>query len=425
MKRFSMILVVIACMLLMTPTAFAASRQSTGTLAGVARGNAFAALTINTLGSSPGSGSTTVGPLADVWLGCSLTSTTSAQDMASASIGSIMTAGAVQDVVSTTRSASSISSQAESTIKSLDILHGMITAGTISALTNSTGTASGATSSNDTTFSGLSVLGHNQSTTPAPNTTVKLPGLGYVVLNEQFGSTNSYDVTGINVYAIDVYVNVANKLGLGVGSRIIIGHANSYFLRTPQSSMVSASSYSMSSSGTGDTLNISSGANAPAAVDCAGGNSQQQSSGFSSSTLGNTGTVNDSASGQITAGGSQASAQSNIHNLNLLGGLIRGDAITVQANAGWNGQGSGSASTTLSNMQINGILVSGSPSPNMTYTLPGLGTVALNEQSVQLTSTGVSSDVLGMVITITQTNPLGLPAGAQIIIGGAGASVSI
>lgn len=162
----------------------------------------------------------------------------------------------------------------------------------------------------------------------------------------------------------------------------------------------------------------------PAGTDCVGGYSQRQSTSFSSTTLGKIGTLNNSASGQITTAGSQASASSSTNGLNLLSGLIQGDSIIVQANAGWNGKGSASAVTTFNHMLINGRSVSSSPPPNTTYTLLGLGTVTLNEQVVHITTTGAVSSVTGLVITITQTNLLGLPVGTHIIIGHAEVSVN-
>jgi hypothetical protein len=426
MKRLSIVLVVIACMLLMTPTAFAASRPSASKLAGIPGGYSYAGLAINGLTSSPGSGSSTVGPLAQVGVGCSLKPATATQTIANTSLGTLASMGAVQDVVQTSRSVSSISSLAKSTIKNLDMLNGLITAGSITAVANSMGTASNATSNGATTFSGLNIDGQNISSTPGPNTTIQLAGLGYVVLNEQAGPYNGYASTGISVNAIDVYLHTTNLLsGQSSDSRVIIGHVQSNYQRTARPALVGAGSFGMYSSGTGGTTNLTSGAYAPANIGCTGGNAQQQTSSFSSSQVGRTGTISDSAAGQITANGTQASAQSNVQGLNLLGGLIQGNDVTVQAIAAWNGHGSASASTTFSNMHINGRSVSRSPSPNTTYTLPGLGTIVLNKQVIQKTSAGVLSIVYGMVITITRNNPLGLPVGAQIIVGAAGASVSI
>ncbi|HLW03722.1 MAG TPA: choice-of-anchor P family protein [Ktedonobacterales bacterium] len=60
---------------------------------------------------------------------------------------------------------------------------------------------------------------------PAPNTVITIPGVGVAVVNEQSSSGGAAGAK-ININAIDIMVNVANTLGLPVGARIIIGHAN-------------------------------------------------------------------------------------------------------------------------------------------------------------------------------------------------------
>src|SRR5579864_2990304 len=186
MRRFGFVLAaILGCMILTAPTTFAGNQQSTGSLAGVARGYAYAGYSSVTAGLSPGSGASVLGPLAEAAVNCSLSSTTSTQNTANASQGTFVGAGSAHDVVTTTYSPSSISAQASSTIHNLNMLAGLITAGSITVVANSTGTASNATSSNGTTFSGLKVAGQDQSATPAPNTTIALPGIGHVVLNEQ------------------------------------------------------------------------------------------------------------------------------------------------------------------------------------------------------------------------------------------------
>jgi hypothetical protein len=153
MKRFSLVLVVFACMLLTTPAAFAANREATDSVAGAARGYAYAGYSSIKAGLSHGSGSIVTGPLAEVAVSCSLSSKTNTQSIANASQGTFVSAGSAQDVITTTYSASSISSQASSTIHSLNMLAGLISARLISVVANSTGTTSSATSSNGTSFS--------------------------------------------------------------------------------------------------------------------------------------------------------------------------------------------------------------------------------------------------------------------------------
>jgi hypothetical protein len=116
----------------------------------------------------------------------------------------------------------------------------VVTAQVIHSEARSTATSAGSTSTDTgTSFLNLSVLGIPIAGTPAPNTVIALPGIGYLVLNEQFcdggglanhtcsGATHS----GITVRAIDLVVNLSNSLGLPIGAQVIVAeaHADSTF----------------------------------------------------------------------------------------------------------------------------------------------------------------------------------------------------
>ena len=62
-------------------------------------------------------------------------------------------------------------------------------------------------------------------------TRINLPGLGYMIVNEQYGSSNATGATE-SVIAFDIYVTRSNSLGLANGTRIVSGYsiakANSY-----------------------------------------------------------------------------------------------------------------------------------------------------------------------------------------------------
>ena len=101
-----------------------------------------------------------------------------------------------------------------------------------------------AASSNDggTTFAGVSVLGVPVNVAPPPNTVLELPGIGYVVLNEQFcdngaalsGCSDGNGHAGLTVRAIHVVVTVpGNPTGLAPGSEVIVAEAHSDSLFSP------------------------------------------------------------------------------------------------------------------------------------------------------------------------------------------------
>ncbi|MFL6158770.1 MAG: choice-of-anchor P family protein, partial [Marmoricola sp.] len=96
---------------------------------------------------------------------------------------------------------------------------------------------SGGSTSTDTGTSlvGLRVLGIPIAATPDPNTTIALPGIGFIILNEQFcdnGAAVSHTCsaaghTGITVRAVRVVVTVANNLlHLTPGVELIVAEAH-------------------------------------------------------------------------------------------------------------------------------------------------------------------------------------------------------
>jgi hypothetical protein len=106
-----------------------------------------------------------------------------------------------------------------------------------SAMISQTNSASGGgMSSSDaagTSLIGLSVAGMSVSDNPPPNTTILVPGIGSVTLNEQTcdgggvppcsGTISS----GIRVRAIHVIVDNPNSLGVPQGADVIVGEAHS------------------------------------------------------------------------------------------------------------------------------------------------------------------------------------------------------
>jgi|SRR6266540_5249857 len=101
-------------------------------------------------------------------------------------------------------------SQSTATVADINILNGLITATEVIANVVSTRTASGAWSNaNGSSFEGLTVAGVPVTSGDgwvAPNTQMSLPGVGYVVLNEQIPSGDGVTSSGLTVNMIHVYL---------------------------------------------------------------------------------------------------------------------------------------------------------------------------------------------------------------------------
>jgi len=115
-----------------------------------------------------------------------------------------------------------------------------VSATVVQSQSNSEAKKTGAASDDaGTQLLGLRIAGVAQSASPPRNTTVTLPGIGFVILNEQF-CDGSVDIvtkptcadgtghTGLTVRAIHVKVTVpANPLGLTPGAEVIVAEAHS------------------------------------------------------------------------------------------------------------------------------------------------------------------------------------------------------
>jgi hypothetical protein len=121
------------------------------------------------------------------------------------------------------------SAQSSSELEQVNVLAGVITADVVTAIASSYRTAGGAASdANGSGFVNLVVNGVTLATDVAPNTQIDLPGVGYVVLNEQTRVGNGVSSSGITVNMIHVYLQGVSLLGVVTTTgEIIVGSANS------------------------------------------------------------------------------------------------------------------------------------------------------------------------------------------------------
>src|SRR5712691_11139229 len=124
--------------------------------------------------------------------------------------------------------------QSTASAASVNILNGLITADEVVANAMSSASQGGAFSSADgSTVTNLAIagVGSLSGDSPiAPNTNISLPGVGYVVLNEQIPSGDGVTSSGLTVNMIHVYLqNLVGGIGgtLQTTGEIIVGSATS------------------------------------------------------------------------------------------------------------------------------------------------------------------------------------------------------
>ncbi len=178
----------------------------------------FGALT--QISAHPGSvSSTAVNPAA---IGCG---GGNAQNSASSSsIPSAGTTGQVIDTASGQLARTGAFASSSSTVSNLYLFRGLIQASKVKAVANASWNGHG-TSAATTTLADVKVSNISLLVSSAPNTHVAIPGLGYMVLNEQ-SSSNTSTHPNVTVNGIDIYVTTPNIYGIPVGTQYIFAHAN-------------------------------------------------------------------------------------------------------------------------------------------------------------------------------------------------------
>lgn len=162
--------------------------------------------------------------------------------MANAEADAVSASGALQSnlltsVATGAAGAGKVSSQSVATVADVSILSGLITAEHVVGVASSYVSGStGASDASGSTFEDLRVNGVAVTFgdgTVAPNTRINLPGVGYVVLNEQARTGNGFSSSGMTVNMIHVVLEstVTDLLGgtttVKTGE-IIVGSAKSY-----------------------------------------------------------------------------------------------------------------------------------------------------------------------------------------------------
>ncbi len=126
------------------------------------------------------------------------------------SVPNALSSGLASSTATGAIGAAATSAQSVASVAEVNLLGGLITASEVIATVTSTRGASGAASNaNGSTFENLVVAGvpvTSGDATVAPNTQRSLPGVGYVVLNEQIPTGDGVTSSGMTVNMIHLYL---------------------------------------------------------------------------------------------------------------------------------------------------------------------------------------------------------------------------
>lgn len=385
------------------------------TTAGAAPG--AAGETFGYLGSAFGTSVTVLGtvtsdPTAQVSYGCG-TPAGFSRTATSAGVSvppSVLTTGTIDTSGSTF--ASPPKSTTSSRVEGVNVLGGLVTANAVTSVSASSKSGSTyKTSAQGTRFAGLRVLGLPVLIGPAPNTRIDLPGIGYVILNEQ-----TRQVTGssaqLRVTAIRAEVTEANLLGFEIGTTVVVAQAYSA-LTAPTGGFLGGFAFGTTAK-VGPLL--TSAPSFRVNLPCQGTNGvlrERNGAGIAVPGILDSGTIRNTAIGSTTATTASAETTSTVETISLLDGLVEATGVVSVASAD---RASGTTTVSDEGSQFLTVTVAGEPlvvaeiEPNTVIELVGIGTLTLRKTII----TPTSIEVRALELEVLQGNPLGVPIGTVV-----------
>ena len=281
----------------------------------------------------------------------------------------------------------------------------LVTADAVLTSASCTGDGTTATcSAVGTTILGLAVNGIVLGNiTPAPNTTITIPLVGTVKLNEQITGGNGVTTASLTVNLI--HVQLSGLLGSG---DIIVGQAQAGVDFTPQAvdpCDCPPPQNSVSGEAFGSEIDLGSlvvEKNPAATLSSQGGSA---TAGVPSvlvpSTL-SSGIESQTTSGSLTPTAASSQSMSSVAGANVLLGLVTADLLKAMCSCTGNGATAScnATGTIFTNLVVDGVTITLPVAPNTTIPILGLGSVILNEQAASGNGTTTSALTVNMVHVI-------------------------
>lgn len=311
-------------------------------------------------------------------------------------------------------------SRTSSTVEDVSVLGGLVTANAVTSVSTTSNDGDGFSVSDEgTRFAGLRVLGLPVLVGTDPNTRITLPGVGFVIINQQQSQVGD-DAAGLRVTALRAVVTVPNLLGFDVGTTVVVAQAFSA-LTAPTEGFLAGFAY-----GTAAQVGpiLESSPSFPVMLPCAGTDGvvrERNGAGVNLPGIVNSGTIRNTAVGTATATTATAQLTSTIEDVSLLGGVVEATGIVSVANATstsgvkeFSDEGSSFASVSVNGEP----LVVADIEPNTRINLVGIGTLHLRRTVV--TANGI--EVRAIELVVLQGSP-GLPVGTTVRVAVANAQV--
>jgi hypothetical protein len=351
---------------------------------------------------------------------------------------SIPELGSSTEAISTTgdatETADTLTVRTTADVHGVDLLGGLVTAREVTAVSTTTFDGSGFhTSADGSGFADLIVAGTPIDANVPPNTTIKLRGIGQVVLNEQTPKQKPRSA-GLTVNMIHVRVTHQNALGYPVGSEVIVASATTAITQPRQQVVATLDGHAYGSRVTGKVVSpaivkLKSGSSAPVSVPCRGTDGEVRANFVANVVVPSDGSVLDADTIRTTAQGSadESSATvettATVESAAVLGSLVRATAIRADAHASSSGASPsfGDDGSGFGTLSVSGHPEIGADVPaNTSVEIAGLGTLWLHR--VIETQSSIEVRMIELIVT-RKANSFGLAVGTDIRVAVAEASI--
>ncbi|MCL6439572.1 MAG: hypothetical protein K6T51_13270 [Rubrobacteraceae bacterium] len=336
--------------------------------------------------------------------------------------GRVLSAGVTRSTVYARKGATSAAVHNSSKVAGVSLFKGLIRADAIKAVANTSANTKKITSNaRGSRLVNLRIAGKPVKANVSPNSKVGLPGIGYVELKHVQKGGNGRQAGRISVDMLTVVVTRNNKFGLPVGARIVVAHAASGFSRTQPRANLGGQAYAAYAKTSSPLLANQVGRAAFVFVGCqgTGGKVKRNTvSGVGAGKILSLGAGDTTAYGRQLVSGGVAKTSAKVAGVNLLGGIIRADAITAAAQDTYRKgvRTSSTAGSRFANLRVLGLPLPVNVRPNTKISLPGIGYVVINQQIIPKPTSKARTQVNGLHVYVTTKNLLGIPVGTEIIV---------
>ncbi len=302
-------------------------------------------------------------------------------------------------------------------IGGIDLLSGAIKVDAVETTNIARATPSGFSKEAESKLATLTIGGKSYPLESAPNTTIEIPGLAKVVINEQLSNSGPSGIeTKVNALKVTLLEDFA---GAKLGSTIKLASSGISILNGGPSNAIPVGGfcYGLAAKVKAKDISVAVPPLPFLTIPSVGTGGKR----FTLSTadvdlpqgLLKVGAIECSVSGLSEVGSADAFAAPEIARVDLFGGLIKADAIKVRSHVSKTPNGSvEEQSMEFVNLKVGSKKIPLDVKPNTRINVLGLGQVNINKQASQ---SGYSA-IIGVEV-ILSVKKLGLPVGAQVHVG--------